>query len=57
MNHLVEILMSKLICLIMQQKLILKMQQGTSKLTVKSDLVSLKELDIHILVLVTVDFQ
>ena len=57
MNHLVEILMSKLICLIMQQKLILKMQQGTSKLTVKSDLVSLKELDIHKLVLVTVDFQ
>ena len=57
MNHLVEILMSKLICLIMQQKLILKMQQGTPKLTVKSDLVSLKELDIHKLVLVTVDFQ
>ena len=57
MNYLVEILMSKLICLIMQQKLILKMQQGTSKLTVKSDLVSLKELDIHKLVLVTVDFQ
>ena len=57
MNYLVEILMSKLICLIMQQKLILKMQQGTSKLTVKSDLVSLKELDILKLVLVTVDFQ
>ena len=57
MNYLVEILMSELICLIMQQKLILKMQQGTSKLTVKSDLVSLKELDIHKLVLVTVDFQ
>ena len=33
------------------------MQQGTSKLTVKSDLVSLKELDILKLVLVTVDFQ
>ena len=33
------------------------MQQGTPKLTVKSDLVSLKELDIHKLVLVTVDFQ
>ena len=44
MNHWVEISMSKFICLIMQQKLILKNATviDTSKLASKSDLVSLK---------------
>ena len=60
MNHLLETLISKLICLILQQKQILKNATGvdTSKLAEKSGLLSLTadvdELDIDKLVSVPV---
>ena len=63
MNLLEEILMSKLICLIMQQKEILKNVTGidTSKLAAKSDLASLKtevdKIDVDKLKTVSVDLS
>ena len=63
MNLLEEILMSKLICLIMQQKQILKNVTGidTSKLAAKSDLASLKtevdKIDVDKLKTVSVDLS
>ena len=62
MNHLVEIFILKLICLIMQQKHIKNISHvDTSRFTLKSNLASLKtevdKLDIDKLKLVPVDLS